>query len=56
MSTTSVAGVDVDTRHWIGGERVASAETFDDVSPIDGQVIAQVSRGIRWEKAAPCAL
>ena len=45
MSTASVAGVDVDTRHWIGGERVASAETFDDVSPIDGQVIAQVSRG-----------
>ena len=36
MSTASVAGVEVDTRHWIGGERVASEDTFDDVSPIDG--------------------
>ena len=45
MSTATVAGVEVDTRHWIGGRRVASAQTFDDVSPIDGTVIAQVSRG-----------
>jgi len=48
MSIAQVAGVDVDTRHWIGGERVAgtdSQDTFDDVSPLDGQVIARVSRG-----------
>jgi 5-carboxymethyl-2-hydroxymuconic-semialdehyde dehydrogenase len=44
-STSAVAGVEVDTRHWIGGHRVESAETFDDVSPLDGQVIARVSRG-----------
>lgn len=37
-----VEGVEVDTRHWIGGERVASAATFDDVSPIDENVIARV--------------
>ena len=55
MSTASVAGVDVDTRHWIGGDRVASAETFDDVSPIDGQVIARVSRGGAAETRAAVA-
>jgi 5-carboxymethyl-2-hydroxymuconic-semialdehyde dehydrogenase len=27
MSTANVAGVDVDTRHWIGGRRVASVST-----------------------------
>jgi acyl-CoA reductase-like NAD-dependent aldehyde dehydrogenase len=37
--------VDVDTRHWIGGERVASASTFTDLSPIDEQPLAEVSRG-----------
>ncbi len=47
--TAVVAGVEVDTRHWIGGERVASADTFDDVSPIDGEVIAQVARGGQQE-------
>ncbi|MEV7885779.1 aldehyde dehydrogenase [Streptomyces sp. NPDC002817] len=40
-----VAGVSVDTRHWIGGERVASAETFTDVSPIDGSTIGEMARG-----------
>jgi acyl-CoA reductase-like NAD-dependent aldehyde dehydrogenase len=30
--------------HYIGGERVASERTFEDISPIDGQVIAEVSR------------
>jgi len=42
---TIVAGVSVDTRHWIGGERVASAETFTDVSPIDGRVLGEIARG-----------
>ncbi|HVX54584.1 aldehyde dehydrogenase [Nocardioides sp.] len=41
----TVEGVEVDTRHWIGGERVASASTFDDISPIDETVIAQVHAG-----------
>jgi 5-carboxymethyl-2-hydroxymuconic-semialdehyde dehydrogenase len=45
VSTVTVAGVEVDTRHWIGGTRVESAETFEDVSPLDGEVIARVSRG-----------
>ena len=40
-----VADVEVSGGHWIGGERVASAATFDDVSPIDEAVIARISRG-----------
>ncbi|MCE7002843.1 aldehyde dehydrogenase [Kibdelosporangium philippinense] len=31
--------------HWIGGERVGSAETFTDISPIDGRVLTEVARG-----------
>jgi aminomuconate-semialdehyde/2-hydroxymuconate-6-semialdehyde dehydrogenase len=41
----NVAGVEVSTEHWIGGVRVASAATFEDVSPIDEQLIGHVSRG-----------
>jgi len=41
----TVADVTVDGDHWIGGERVSSPTTFDDVSPIDEQVIAQIARG-----------
>jgi aminomuconate-semialdehyde/2-hydroxymuconate-6-semialdehyde dehydrogenase len=44
-----VEGVSVDVRHWIGGRRVASAETFVDVSPIDGAEIAQVHAGTATE-------
>src|SRR5690242_11312574 len=40
-----VAGVAVDTRHWIGGRRVASPATFTDVSPIDEEPVAEVARG-----------
>jgi aminomuconate-semialdehyde/2-hydroxymuconate-6-semialdehyde dehydrogenase len=40
-----VEGVEVSTEHWIGGERVASASTFTDISPIDEARIAEVSRG-----------
>ncbi len=32
----TVAGHQVATDHWIGGERVASANRFDVISPIDG--------------------
>jgi acyl-CoA reductase-like NAD-dependent aldehyde dehydrogenase len=40
-----VAGITVSPDHYIGGERVSSAERFEDISPIDGRVIAEVSRG-----------
>ena len=44
-----VAGVSVSTEHFIGGERVASAETFTDLSPIDEQPLAEVARGGQLE-------
>jgi 5-carboxymethyl-2-hydroxymuconic-semialdehyde dehydrogenase len=44
-SRAVVEGVPVDTRHWIGGRRVASAATFTDVSPIDERALAEVSAG-----------
>jgi len=50
-----VAGVPVDTRHWIGGERVRSASTFADTSPIDGAVLAEVARGGPVEARAAVA-
>jgi betaine-aldehyde dehydrogenase/5-carboxymethyl-2-hydroxymuconic-semialdehyde dehydrogenase len=31
--------------HFIGGERISSSGKFEDISPIDGRVIAEVSRG-----------
>jgi betaine-aldehyde dehydrogenase/5-carboxymethyl-2-hydroxymuconic-semialdehyde dehydrogenase len=40
-----VAGVEVSTEHFIDGERVASDETFVDLSPIDAEPIAEVARG-----------
>ncbi|MGW7547027.1 aldehyde dehydrogenase [Streptomyces sp. NPDC054770] len=50
-----VAGVSVDTRHWIGGERVASAGTFTDSSPIDGRPIGEIARGGPAEAQAAVA-
>jgi aminomuconate-semialdehyde/2-hydroxymuconate-6-semialdehyde dehydrogenase len=44
-----VEGVRVDTRHWIGGRRVASAATFTDVSPIDERPVAEVAAGTAAE-------
>ena len=44
-TTVELAGLSVDTRHFIGGQRVASAETFDNFSPIDGVLLAKISRG-----------
>jgi aminomuconate-semialdehyde/2-hydroxymuconate-6-semialdehyde dehydrogenase len=52
MSTASVAGVDVDTRHWIGGRRVPSRTTFTDLSPIDEQPLAEMARGGEAEVTA----
>jgi 5-carboxymethyl-2-hydroxymuconic-semialdehyde dehydrogenase len=51
----SVEDVSVDTRHWIGGQRVASATTFDDISPIDETVIAKVHAGGQQEVDAAVA-
>ena len=45
MSTIDVEGVEVDTRHWINGQRVASATTFTDISPIDETPLGEVSAG-----------
>jgi aminomuconate-semialdehyde/2-hydroxymuconate-6-semialdehyde dehydrogenase len=45
MTTATVEGVAVDTRHWIGGQRVKSKATFSDISPIDEQPIAEISAG-----------
>ncbi len=50
----TVAGVHVDVRHWIGGQRLEStgppvppsaSATFTDTSPIDERPIAEVCRG-----------
>jgi betaine-aldehyde dehydrogenase/5-carboxymethyl-2-hydroxymuconic-semialdehyde dehydrogenase len=41
----SVAGVPISPDHFIGGERLASAATFTDLSPIDEQPIAEIARG-----------
>jgi 5-carboxymethyl-2-hydroxymuconic-semialdehyde dehydrogenase len=45
MTNVHVAGVTVDTRHFINGERVASDETFTNTSPIDGSNLGEISRG-----------
>ncbi|MER6916388.1 aldehyde dehydrogenase [Streptomyces sp. NPDC000594] len=42
---TLVADVPVDTRHWIGGRRVASARTFTTTSPVTGGPLAEIARG-----------
>lgn len=35
----------MEVQHWIGGERVGSASTFADTSPIDGAQLAEIARG-----------
>jgi aminomuconate-semialdehyde/2-hydroxymuconate-6-semialdehyde dehydrogenase len=55
MSAAAVAGVDVDTRHWIGGRRVPSDATFTDLSPIDERPLAEVARGGEAEVSAAVA-
>ncbi len=45
MSTIEVEGVEVDTRHWIDGRRVASETTFTDVSPIDETELGEIHAG-----------
>jgi len=55
MSLITVAGVSVDTRHWIGGQRVSSSSTFESVSPVDGTVLGAVARGGKAEADAAVA-
>jgi 5-carboxymethyl-2-hydroxymuconic-semialdehyde dehydrogenase len=45
MSALAETGIDVSPDHFIGGERVESAERFEVISPIDQQVLAHVARG-----------
>src|SRR5215472_2262049 len=52
MNEAHVAGVAVDTRHWIGGRRVPSRRRFTDISPIDEQPIAEVASGGQQEADA----
>jgi 5-carboxymethyl-2-hydroxymuconic-semialdehyde dehydrogenase len=52
VNTAHVAGVAVDTRHWIGGRRAGSPRAFTDISPIDEEPIAEVARGGEAEVAA----
>ena len=49
MEKTIVAGVEIDTRHFIGGQRVSSLSTFADYSPINGSHLADVARGTATE-------
>jgi betaine-aldehyde dehydrogenase/5-carboxymethyl-2-hydroxymuconic-semialdehyde dehydrogenase len=42
---TALAGIDVSPDHFIGGERVASADRFEVLSPIDESLLAEVARG-----------
>ncbi|MBA2536583.1 MAG: aldehyde dehydrogenase [Actinobacteria bacterium] len=44
-ATASVAGVAVSPDHYIGGERISSSATFEDVSPIDESHLADIARG-----------
>ncbi len=55
MHQVELAGLTVDTRHYIGGERVASTETFESISPIDGAVLAHIARGGASEADAAVA-
>lgn len=41
---TAVTGIEVSTDHYIHGERVPSERRFETISPIDGSVLAEVSR------------
>lgn len=51
-AVAEVAGVEVSTDHWIGGRRVGSAARFEDRSPIDGSLLAEVARGGETEAHA----
>lgn len=55
VHTIEIAGTPVDTRHFINGERVASAQTYENHSPIDGSFLGHISRGTSVEIDAAVA-
>jgi 5-carboxymethyl-2-hydroxymuconic-semialdehyde dehydrogenase len=44
-SAALVAGVEVSPDHYIGGLRVTGDDRFEDRSPIDGELLAEIARG-----------
>ncbi len=44
-AAATVAGIEVSPDHYVGGERVSSAATFPDISPIDETHLADIARG-----------
>lgn len=40
-----IAGLEIDTRHFINGARLSSEQTFQNFSPIDNSLLCEVSRG-----------
>ena len=52
MGHILVEGVAVSTDHYIGGKRVSSSNTFEDISPIDEKSLGHVAAGGRAEVAA----
>ncbi len=55
MTSIEIAGAKIDTRHFINGERVSSAETFRNTSPIDGSFLGEISSGTEIEVNAAVA-
>jgi aminomuconate-semialdehyde/2-hydroxymuconate-6-semialdehyde dehydrogenase len=55
MHSVEVAGAVIDTRHFIGGQRVASKETYTNTSPIDGSFLGEIARGGQAEVDAAVA-
>lgn len=55
VHTIDVAGVTVDTRHFINGQRVESAQTYTNTSPIDGTFLGDIARGGATEVDAAVA-
>jgi len=53
--TAEVAGVVVPLDHYIGGTRVASSDTIEVRSPIDGSLLAEIGRGGQDEVDAAVA-
>jgi 5-carboxymethyl-2-hydroxymuconic-semialdehyde dehydrogenase len=49
VTTINVAGIEIDTRHYIDGQRVSSNETYENSSPIDGAFLGNISRGSEKE-------
>lgn len=45
MSEINLASVTISTDHYINGQRVSSAKTFEDISPIDQSLLGHISAG-----------